>query len=42
MVKIGAFRFERRESKPKAWVRMNKDIEINPKADDSHSGTNEA
>jgi hypothetical protein len=37
---IGAFHLERRESKPKAWVRMNKDIEI--KAHDSHPGTNEA
>ncbi len=27
---------------PKAWARKNKDIEINPKADDSHPGTNEA
>jgi hypothetical protein len=40
--KIGAFHLERRESKPKAWVRMNKDIEMNPKADDSHPSTNEA
>jgi hypothetical protein len=40
--KIGAFHLERRESKPKAWVRMNEDIEMNPKADDSHPSTNEA
>jgi hypothetical protein len=39
---VGAFPLERRESKPKAWVRMNKDIEMNPKADDSHPSTNEA
>jgi hypothetical protein len=31
-----------RESKPKASVRINKDIEMNPKADDSHTSTNEA
>ncbi len=40
--KIGAFHLERRESKPKAWVRLNKDIEMNPNADDSHPSTNEA
>ncbi len=40
--KIGAFHLERRESKPKAQVRMNEDIEMNPKADDSHPSTNEA
>ncbi len=40
--KIGAFHLERRESKPKARVRMNKDIEMNPKTDDSHPSTNEA
>ncbi len=39
---IGEFHLERKESKPKARVRMNKDIEMNPKADDSHSSTNEA
>jgi hypothetical protein len=41
-IKIGAFHLERRESKPKAQVRMNKDFEMNPKADDSHPSTNEA
>jgi hypothetical protein len=41
-LRLGPFHLERRESKPKAWVRINKDIEINPKADDSHPGTNEA
>jgi hypothetical protein len=51
--KIGAFHLERRESKSKAWVRMNKDrenkdlilskdIEMNPKADGSHPSTNKA
>ncbi len=40
--KFGAFHLECRESKPKAWVRMNKDIEMNPKAEDSHPSTNEA
>jgi hypothetical protein len=40
--KVGAFHLERRELKPKAWVRMNKDIEIYPKADGFHPGTNEA
>ncbi len=40
--KMGAFHLERRESKQKAWVRMNKDIEMNPKADDSHPSTNKA
>ncbi len=39
---IGAFHLERKEPKPKAWVRMNKDIELNPTVDDSHPGTNEA
>jgi hypothetical protein len=39
---IGAFHLERRESKPKAWLRMKKDIEMNPKADASHPSTNEA
>ncbi len=39
---IGAFHLERRESKPKAWAKMYKDIEINPKTDDSHPDTNEA
>jgi hypothetical protein len=39
--KIGAFHLERRESKPEAWVRMNKDIEMK-KADDSHPSTNKA
>ncbi len=38
---IGALHLERSESKPKAWVRMNKGIEMNPKAD-SHPGTDEA
>jgi hypothetical protein len=37
-----AFHMERKESKPKAWVRMSKDIEMNPKAGDSHPSTNEA
>jgi hypothetical protein len=41
-ISIGAFHLERRESKLKARVRMNKDIEMNPKADDSHPSTNEA
>ncbi len=40
---ISAFHLERRESKPKAWVRMNDDIEMNPKIQiDSHPSTNEA
>ncbi len=40
--KNGAFHLERRESKSKARVGMNKDIEMNPKADDCHPSTNEA
>jgi hypothetical protein len=39
---IGALHLERRESKPKARLRVNKGIEMNPKADDSHPSTNEA